>query len=132
MSVFGSTPIDPRSTQASLAAQNAALKPNERGRPAVEAGQRMKDAREQRVAGTESDSAIRKVADEHAESDADGHRRERDRQNGQQRGRRDGRRDAYVASKSTVTNAKSVNPNAAPQRIDREADGTPRRFDLKA
>ena len=119
MSVFGSTPIVPTGPQAGLAAQQAALHPNERGKPAVEAGQRMKDAREHRVAGAESESAVRKVADEHAESDAKGRRRDR----------RDGRRDAYVASKA---NDAAATTTADPQRIDRESDGKPRRLDLKA
>ncbi|MDZ4830308.1 MAG: hypothetical protein SGJ09_08950 [Phycisphaerae bacterium] len=37
-----------------------------------------------------------------------------------------------MALKPVANNAKSVNPNVAPQRIDRDADGTPRRLDLTA
>ena len=74
-----------------MAAQAASLRPHERGKPVVESGQRMKDAQEKKVAGTESDAAVRKAADEHA--DAESEERKRDR--------RDGKRDGYQPDAQT-------------------------------
>lgn len=48
----------------------------------------MKDAQEKRIAGTESDAAVRSSADEHADADSQGRKRDR----------RDGKRDAFVAT----------------------------------
>jgi hypothetical protein len=115
VSVFGSTPLDPRGPQAGLAAQASSLRPHERGRPAVETGQRMKDAQEKKVAGAESDAAVRPAADEHADADSQGKKRDR----------RDGKRDAYEHAEPPPNNV--AKPKASAKR-----DEPPKHFDLKA
>lgn len=111
--MFGPMPIDPRTPHASLAAAQS-TRPSERAKPVGEESQRLKDAREQRVAGAESEAAVRRTADEHAESDSERRRR---------RDRRDGRRDAFVHEEPTVPAAHAgakKHPNAAPPAPDAE------------
>lgn len=88
MGIFGPNPIQPLPAHAALAAQQL-VRPTERPAPVGEATKRMKDAFEQRVAGAESEDAVRRTADEHADSEQDA------RDDG---GRRDGRRDGFVPS----------------------------------
>lgn len=83
MTAFGPTPIDPRSVQASLAAAHN-VRSLERTKPTSDEAQRARDAAQRRVAGAESESAVRRTADEHAEEDSESHR-----------DRRDGRRDEF-------------------------------------
>lgn len=110
MGVFGPNPIHPLPSHAALAAQQQ-VRPAERPALVGEATKRMKDAQEQRVAGTESEDAVRRTADEHADSEQES------RDDG---GRRDGRRDGFVPS--------GQSPPAAPAPVT-----TPRgRLDLRA
>lgn len=99
MSLFGPNPIHPLPAQSALAAQQ--VRPLERTQPAGEATRRMKDAIEQRVAGTESESAVRRTADEHAESEREAKKE-----------RRDGRRDGF-SPRSSATDASPPAPSAS-------------------
>lgn len=83
MTSFGPSPIDPRGVQGSLAGAQG-IRAQERSKAANDASQRMRDARDRRVAGAESESAVRRTADEHADEDSESHR-----------DRRDGKRDEF-------------------------------------
>ncbi len=83
MTTFGPSPLDPRGVQGSLAGSQG-VRSQERSRAVSDAAQRMRDARDRRVAGAEGESAVRRTADEHADDDSESHR-----------DRRDGRRDEF-------------------------------------
>jgi hypothetical protein len=111
VSVFGPNPIHPLSSHAALAAQQL-VRPTERQAPVGEATKRMKDAHEQRVAGTESEDAVRRTADEHAESEQES------RDKG---GRRDGQRDGFVPSAPPAAATPQTPPKALHGRLDLRA-----------
>lgn len=79
MTTFGPSPLDPRGVQGSLAGAQG-VRAQDRTRPTTDASQRMRDARDRRVAGAEGESAVRRTADEHADEDSESHRDRRDGQ----------------------------------------------------
>jgi len=76
----------------------------------------MKDARDHRVAGAESESAVRRTADEHADTESQA-----------KQGRRDGRRDEFVHDDESEPAAShepakpAALPTTAPGHIDLRA-----------
>jgi hypothetical protein len=114
MTAFGPTPIDPRGVQAGLAAAHG-VRVHDRSKPTTDEGQRTRDAAQRRVAGAESESAVRRTADEHADEDSESHR-----------DRRDGRRDEFrheLASEEGHPVADTAplpvpSPTPAPRRAD--------------
>lgn len=110
MTAFGPTPIDPRGVHAGLAALQGVRTP-ERSKPTTDEAQRARDAAQQRVAGAESESAVRRTADEHAEEDTERHR-----------SRRDGRRDEFRHDE---------HEGAAPEQVQRPGQGRPALPDAK-
>jgi hypothetical protein len=111
MSVFGPAPIEPRGPQAGLAAAALHARPNDKQKAAIDADQRMRDALAHRVAGAESEHAVREAADRHDED-------ERKRDEGKGRKRRDGRGDSVELSQSAdapnTTHPQAATPSAAP------------------
>lgn len=121
MTAFGPTPIDPRGVHAGLAATQG-VRVHERSKPTSDEAQRARDAAQQRVAGAESESAVRRTADEHAEEDTERHR-----------DRRDGRRDEFRHDGSPEEHPPQGTP-APPQakrRRDQPAPGSAPHIDVR-
>jgi hypothetical protein len=115
MTTFGPSPLDPRGVQGSLAGAQG-VRAQDRSRPASDAAQRMRDARDRRVAGAEGESAVRRTADEHADDDSESHR-----------DRRDGRRDAFEHDASADAPAAGAAPDAnAPANVPKPPPPTAR------
>lgn len=102
MTSFGPSPIDPRGVQGGLAGAQG-VRAHERSKAATDESQRLRDARERRVAGAESESAVRRTADEHADEDSDSHR-----------DRRDGKRDDFRHELPTGELVEIPEPHAKP------------------
>jgi hypothetical protein len=112
MTTFGPSPLDPRGVQGSLAGAQS-IRTQDRSRAVNDAAQRMRDARDRRVAGAEGESAVRRTADEHADADSESHR-----------DRRDGRRDEFQhdpAAPAAHTDAHTVAPADAPGEANADA-----------